>query len=167
AMPIPGVLAGHIDTRRLGVLGHSLGGGTAAEVCRSDARVVACADLDGKIYGPASASGLGQPFLLVESDGRADTFDEFAGRLRGPSCRVRGARVSHLDLCDVPLLLPIVTYLLPQPSLRNAGGADSLGAMNELLGAFFDATVRGDAASWSRVRSPPAPFSAVCERLPR
>lgn len=163
---LPGALAGHIDAARVGVFGHSLGGGTAAEVCRSDPRVSACANLDGLIYGEARAAGVAQPFLHVENEQREDMSSAFLGRLRGPSCRVRAARVAHFDFSDVPLILPILPYLMPRPGTKNAGGEATLRAMNQLVTAFFDATLRDQPAGWSRVASVGAPFSAVCERLP-
>jgi predicted dienelactone hydrolase len=166
SLPIPEVLAGHIDASRVGVFGHSLGGGTAAEVCRSDARVTACENLDGQIYGEARESGEARPFLHVENEGRGGASDAFIGRLRGPACRVRAARMAHLDFTDVPLILPAMPYLLPRPGRKNAGGEEALRAMNQLVTAFFDATLRGDQAAWSRVRDPLPPFSSTCERLP-
>jgi len=34
------------------------------------------------------------------------------------------------------------------------------------VAAFFDATLRGDEAGWSRVREPRPRFSATCVHLP-
>jgi hypothetical protein len=94
---IPGVLAGHLDSARVGVFGHSLRGATAAEVCRTDTRAVACADIDGNIYGEAQTAGVAQPFLLVQADTREPLTSAFVARLRGPSCRLSVARAMHLD----------------------------------------------------------------------
>jgi predicted dienelactone hydrolase len=163
--PMPDVLVGHIDAARVGVFGHSLGGGTAAEVCRTDARVVACADIEGLIYGEAQVTGVAQPFLLVEAEAREHALDAFAARLRGPSCRVRVAHAAHLDFTDVPRLSPLLQYLSSRGE-TSEGAADTVGETNQVVTAFFDATLRGDEAGWSRVRSARPRFSTACERLP-
>ncbi len=163
---LPGELVGHVDAARVGAFGHSLGGGTAAEVCRADPRVRACANLDGQIYGAAKEAGETKLFLHVENERREGLSDAFVARLRGPSCRVRAARVSHLDFTDVPLIVPALPYLMPRPGTKNAGGEATLRAMNRLVAAFFDATLRDDPSAWARVRAPGEPFSSACERLP-
>jgi hypothetical protein len=160
---LPVELAGHIDGAHVGVFGHSLGGSTAIEVCRSDARVAACADLDGSVYG--DASGLAQPFLLIGSAERAQVLADFLARLRGPSCRIVVADVGHMDFTDVPRLVPALRYV--DARLRRGAPPDpTLRGTNAVLTAFFDATLRADATGWSRVRAPRARFVTTCERLP-
>lgn len=163
--PVPDVLIGRVDSARIGVFGHSLGGGTAAEVCRTDARVAACADLDGLIYGEAQVSGVGQPFLLVETEAREHALDAFAALLRGPSCRVRVAHAAHMDFTDVPMISPILPLLFSRLA-RSEGPGETLRGTNQVVTAFFDATLRGEAAGWSRVSSARPRFSTSCDRLP-
>src|SRR5262249_43400101 len=62
-------LFAHVDTGRLGALGHSIGGVAAAEMCRHDARLRAWANLDGLINSKPIVSddgnfALSQPFLF-------------------------------------------------------------------------------------------------------
>ncbi|MFD4708962.1 hypothetical protein ACFWN5_04570 [Streptomyces sp. NPDC058430] len=57
--PLPHGLCGALDLRRTGMFGHALGGGTAA-----DHRIMAGADLDESLDGPAATTGLDRrPFL--------------------------------------------------------------------------------------------------------
>ncbi len=170
----PGVIAGHLDAARVGVFGHSLGGSTAAEVCRTDARFVAGADLDGFVYTEVRAEGVAQPFLLVESDdegppspesvAREEGMDTFVGALRGPACRFHVLHARHADFTDFAALSPILPYVTA--TLAKKGGEDTLRGTNEVIAAFFDATVRGDPAGWSRVRAARPRFSYACQRAP-
>ena len=62
------LLAGRIDTTRVGYWGHSFGGTTAANVMAFDRRVQAGINLDGYLAGTAWVQGLDRPFLQVRSD---------------------------------------------------------------------------------------------------
>jgi len=54
-----------LDPKRIGVLGHSIGGGAAALACSLDERFRAGMDLDGTIFGSVVHTGMKQPFFLV------------------------------------------------------------------------------------------------------
>jgi pimeloyl-ACP methyl ester carboxylesterase len=62
-----GRFAKRIDLGRIGMLGHSLGGGAALEACRTDSRFKACADLDGAPFGNVTAEGVKRPTLIMRS----------------------------------------------------------------------------------------------------
>ncbi|WP_158619998.1 alpha/beta hydrolase family protein [Corallococcus sicarius] len=169
----PAPLHGHMDPARLGVFGHSLGGSTAVEVCRVDARFSACGSLDGYIYGEAEATGIAQAFLLIqrETDAPPDAADvrerqreAFIARLSGPSCRLRVARARHNDFTDMAAVSPVLPYLLPDAVSQ--AGEDTLRGTNQILTAFFHATLRGEPGGWSGVRATRPRFSSACDRLP-
>lgn len=65
--PLPERFKGRIDTGRVGMLGHSLGGAAALEACRADSRFKACADLDGAPFGKVTEEGLKRPTLIMRS----------------------------------------------------------------------------------------------------
>lgn len=170
---IPGPLRGHVDATRLGVFGHSLGGSTAVEVCRTDARFRACASLDGYLYGEAEAASLEQPFLLVrrepasleeEADARERTRQDFMKRLSGPACQVQVARARHSDFTDLSMFSPVLPYLVP--SQVSHVRKEALRGSNEVVAAFFDATLNGERTAWARVRASRSLFSAQCNRVP-
>ena len=65
-----------IDTMRVGMLGHSLGGAAALQGCRDDAIFRACADMDGEPVGDVERDGVPKPILVLlsqpgHSDGQA------------------------------------------------------------------------------------------------
>jgi predicted dienelactone hydrolase len=71
--PAAGRFTGRIDIGRIGMLGHSYGGAAAAQMLMKDARIKAGIDMDGTLYGtPASAQGLGKPFLLMNAEKSID-----------------------------------------------------------------------------------------------
>lgn len=59
---------GRLEVTRLSVVGHSLGGATAAEFCRRDRRCDLGIDLDGALGSRVVAAGLHRPFAFLLSD---------------------------------------------------------------------------------------------------
>ncbi len=64
----PGLFQGRFDLSRIGILGGSLGGAVAAEVCRVDRRCDAGVNMDGVIWGEAAEAGVPVSFLLLMAD---------------------------------------------------------------------------------------------------
>ncbi len=59
-----------LDLERVGYIGHSVGGVAAGEVCRTDARVAACVNLDGEspsgpYYLAEDEAALVQPYMMI------------------------------------------------------------------------------------------------------
>ena len=61
-------LAGRLDLGRVGVFGHSFGGGAAVVVCQTDDRVAVGANLDGGLWREADRAAVDRPFLVVFAD---------------------------------------------------------------------------------------------------
>ena len=59
-----------LDLDHVGIVGHSLGGATAAAFCHADSRCKAGIDLDGRLFGPVIEEGLRQPFMFILEDHR-------------------------------------------------------------------------------------------------
>ena len=115
-------LASRLDLSRVGVFGHSTGGGAAVEFCGRDERCRAGVGLDAWLV-PVSdhilASGLAQPFLLlqaeqwrfedaVQNDAHAKTLLEGLSAT-GYLAEIAGA--SHYDFSDIPLFSPLTPQL--------------------------------------------------------
>lgn len=102
---LPAGLAGSLDTRRVGMFGHSFGGGTAAAVLAADRRFAAGIDLDGFVIGPTARTGLRKPFLVLGSDYHDRAFDPswatFLPRLTGWHRWFRFADTGHYRFIDL------------------------------------------------------------------
>ncbi|RAO72902.1 uncharacterized protein BHQ10_008914 [Talaromyces amestolkiae] len=72
---IPGRTCG-LDTSKVGIYGHSLGGATAAEAMLSDSRLIGGVNLDGTFFGSVIDRGLDKPFMIMSHEGKNLTTDE-------------------------------------------------------------------------------------------
>ncbi|MGW4276501.1 alpha/beta hydrolase family protein, partial [Streptomyces seoulensis] len=139
----PGPLTGRLDTGRVAVTGHSMGGAAALQAARQDRRFDAVIDLDGYPHGPASPV-LHQPTLALTQAITPETDPRYLPRLTGALRRstttsylltVPGA--AHLTFMDGPLYLP------PVPSIVGSlGRAESPHVVAATTLAFLDATLR-------------------------
>lgn len=137
------------------MFGHSVGGDTAAEIMAEDRRVRAGVDLDGSINGPAAATGLDRPFMLMGSPthGRFNdsTWTEFWSNLRGWRLDLRLSGAAHQTYTDMPPLVRQLEKAVPLPPeviarLDSTFGtipADrAIAAQRAYLTAFFDLHLR-------------------------
>ncbi|MFC7794809.1 alpha/beta hydrolase family protein [Streptomyces cinereoruber] len=100
-----------IDTRRIAVAGHSIGGAAAVALMRQDRRVRAGVNLDGNFFVPFAGAGLeGRPFMMM---GAADTHGpgSAGSDWRDAWARLEGWRrwltvtgAEHFTFTDLPLL---------------------------------------------------------------
>lgn len=104
-----GPFAGKLDLSALAVAGHSLGGITASEACKADARFKACLNLDGvQAGGPfsmdQSATPPEQPFMFLTKEAQLHPrlLERFEALSEGYWVVVQGA--SHESFTDGPLL---------------------------------------------------------------
>jgi dienelactone hydrolase len=147
--PLPRGLCGLMDLARVGVLGHSRGGASAAAVMDLDRRVRAGVDLDGALYGPVVERGLDRPFLLMDTavhDGlnHDPTWPPFWRNLRGWHRCLRLADADHLSFTDLVAIAP----QLPEPARQQLQvgtvPADrAVAAVRATVRAFFDLQLRG------------------------
>ena len=162
------------DLSRVGVLGHSFGGGTAAYLLRTDDRVKAALDMDGGLFGqPAPTGDTGKPFFMMStaSSLNRDAFlknldtltDAQVAQATGGETPDRASyRQNYEDLLarrgaalrggGWALVLPQATHLsftdatLYSPLLA---GGENVQATHRLVNAytlaFFDSALRGKA----------------------
>ncbi len=119
--------------------GHSFGGATAMLAAKSDPRVRAVANLDGRVPGEEPA--LAQPLLILLS--AANPRPDGPPRKSGDViARIAGA--SHTTFGDQAL---IAETFDPPPSGLDPAGLDAVRGIaitRAALAAFFDCTLRGD-----------------------
>ena len=101
-----GRLAARLDTRRVGVFGHSFGGAAAGELCLEERRCRAVLNLDGvPQYGAMAERRLGKPLLMLYSarPARTGANDPIYRRSASPYFRADARDTLHLDFTDLGL----------------------------------------------------------------
>lgn len=146
---------GAIDMNRVGVYGHSTGGGAAIQFCGVDSRCKAVLGMD-PFMRPVSAEvlekGLTQPAFFMFSQSWADITDSKNNRLFNAfhpkltqgfgAIRIEGTK--HYDFSDLPLLSPIA----PQLGLKGPlNGARVTEIVDAYLTDFFELTLKGRQSS--------------------
>lgn len=135
--------AGMIDTRRIGMAGHSIGGDATATTMAADRRVLAGASLDGPFYPLVPAAGLNhRPFLMLgdadaEAPGVDPTWDASWPRLDGWKQWLTVDGADHYSFTDLD-------YLVDQAGALAIPGADGTESLTRAyVGAFFDQHLKG------------------------
>ncbi len=138
-----GILAGKLDTERVGVLGHSTGGGATVQFCLDDPRCDAGLGLDAWVL-PVDESVLttppAQPFMFISTPRWLGAENLARGRailtaLPNDGYELTLAETEHYDFSDIVLLSPLT------PQLGLSGKIDSLYSLevqNASVLAFFD-----------------------------
>ncbi|MFJ7271137.1 alpha/beta fold hydrolase [Streptomyces sp. NPDC099050] len=91
------------DPRRIGVVGHSMGGAAAAELLRVDDRFAVGVGLDGALFGsPVADLGLDRPYLLLTALEDHDTWRRWREHQRGWGRQLRVRDTGHLTYTDLP-----------------------------------------------------------------
>lgn len=155
-----------LDLSRVGVYGHSTGGGAAIQFCGTDPRCQAVLGQD-PFMRPVSQSvldnGLSQPSFFMFSQSWADLtdsrnnqlFNPFFSKLTATYGVVYIEGTDHYDFSDLPLLSP----LAPQLGLKGPiNGKRVTLIINDYLVSFFEATLNGGSRS---LFENPSPYEEV------
>ncbi|YCK38616.1 alpha/beta hydrolase family protein [Actinomadura sp. ATCC 39365] len=132
--------AGLINSRRVGMAGHSIGGEAASATMAADTRIRAGVNLDGTISATLPAAGLGdRPFLLMgsqsdHSPGKDDTWDSAWPTLRGWKRWLTVAQARHNSFTD----LAVPQSKLGPPAPGTIAPERALVLTRAYVGAFFD-----------------------------
>ncbi|GAB2669412.1 lipase [Saccharopolyspora gloriosae] len=135
-----------VDERRIGMVGHSIGGASALESMLADPRIDAGVNLDGTFFEPP-AGGLDRPFLMFGSGahgpgGTDSTWDATWEGLRGWKRWITLNGSGHGSATDLSMLVNQYGIEFPGEPLPGARGAE-LG--NRYVAAFLDLHLRGRA----------------------
>ncbi|MFI6155129.1 alpha/beta hydrolase family protein [Kitasatospora sp. NPDC051170] len=152
--PLPAGLRGALDLRRVGMLGHSLGGAATAATMLADGRITAGMSLDGGAAGPVVDAGLDRPFLVVDTPGKGGMENNpalraFWSHLRGWRLHLTVRGAAHQSFGDDVLILPLLAPLLGMsaPKLEEEVGTipghRAQAFQRAYPRAFFDLHLRG------------------------
>ena len=132
-----GPFAGRLDASRIGVVGMSLGGIAAGNVCLTDERCRAGVNLDGGTYAQLDAT-IARPFLFMSSE-RYRGYDEvFLSNTAGPSYAIVVGGSDHYNYADICLLDP------PHVMVGDIKPARMLAIINAYVLAFLDQHLKGE-----------------------
>lgn len=151
-----GKFMGRLDLSRVGVFGHSFGGGAAAQFCSEDSRCTAGIDLDGAPHGSVIRTGMHQPFMFLLSD-HGNENDPESTQIKAdiksiydrvpPERRlrivIRGA--NHFLFSDDGGLLKshVVMRILRAFGILGIDGRRQLAITTYCIRTFFDAHLKG------------------------
>lgn len=140
-----------LDLTRMGILGHSTGGGAAVEACYMDARCKAGLAMDAWLQPYAREipeKGLKVPFFFFQSEkwpsgANALLVPPLYDHMQAPAWRLTIAGSKHFDFSDVGLLTP----LAPAIGIKGPiNGPYALKMINAYSLAFFNQSLRGQSS---------------------
>ncbi|MFJ9692620.1 alpha/beta hydrolase family protein [Kitasatospora sp. NPDC101183] len=152
--PLPAGLRGAPDLRRVGMLGHSLGGAATASAMLADGRIGVGMSLDGGAAGPVVDAGLDRPFLVVDTPGKGGMDNNpalraFWSHLRGWRLHLTLRGAAHHSFGDDVLILPLLAPLLGRSAsdleedVGTIPGRRAQAFQRAYPRAFFDLHLRG------------------------
>ena len=154
---------GRLDLGRVGVIGHSIGGVAAAEVCHRDKRLKACANMDGVMWGGPfySDSVPKQPFMFLLREKPEPTGEQLSkmslSRQQWENDRKRiearqSALLASVKSCSLRVLVKDASHesfsdeaLLLNSAKHAETGKDvtTIAIVRSFLLGFFDEDLRG------------------------
>jgi predicted dienelactone hydrolase len=144
------IFSGLLDLERVGMMGHSTGGGAAIQFCANNPRCKAGLGMDAFMTPVAEStldSGIQQPFLYLFSQAWADRtdsknnllFNRFYANLPQSAPVITLLGTSHFDFSDLPALSPLAAQLGLKGPLN---GARVQQLINTYSVAFFDSQLK-------------------------
>ena len=153
---------GIIDTTRIGLMGHSMGGATAVELGRERSDIAAVIDLDGTMLGEYVGVENGEmlvrddpytvPVLDLNNWESYNNNEEYIARgfpypnvevvghaADGFSVGIRDSR--HMDFTDLPLLSPFLGKMLGSGERSTE---ETMTIVNSLVLSFFNSYLKGE-----------------------
>lgn len=163
------LFANRLDLTRVGIFGHSFGGGVAAEAMYEDDRFAAAINMDGTLFGEVATHGVARPVMLMFSE-RVPLIAEQI-KLSGSSPEANayyqqreattqavvygqatpGYRLTvngsthHTFIGFEPLAAPAL--FIPAQVVGTIDGARAVGIIDDYVVSFFDQHLKGQAST--------------------
>ena len=145
-------LNGYLDLNRIGVAGHSYGGGTSIMVSYLDPRVKATLVLDSwmnPLPQKIIENGIQQPLIYIgrpkwtDSDYPTKTglVAKLMDNTKGANYYLTINETLHLNYCDAPLFSPLAKYFL---DIGEMNGIKSVNLINNISLQFFDQHLKSE-----------------------
>ncbi|MBK6306899.1 MAG: hypothetical protein IPF47_14745 [Gemmatimonadetes bacterium] len=135
------LFAGRLATDKVGLLGMSFGGATAAAFCTIDTRCAAGMNLDGLHYGVAAREPLPRPFFIASSQKNTNVHRLFYERATAPVSLMTVTGSEHMDYTDFSWIAPKLAARTGM--LGGIAPARMHALMNAVIVPYFDAALRG------------------------
>lgn len=133
-----GILENKLDLDKIGVIGHSVGGGAVGNVAMKDPRVKAAVNLDGIQWGTMIDSTYHIPYLYISADWPADHEDInshiYINKSDDYFYDSKLLKSGHPNFMDIPFMIPV-------NSLAGTGEIDPYRGMQivtQTVTSFFD-----------------------------
>jgi dienelactone hydrolase len=149
---LPEGLRAALNLNKVGMLGMSLGGATAAATMLDDPRITAGIDMDGTLFGPVVTTGLNRPVLLLSNaeHNRDDdpSWAQFWSHSSGWKRDFRLSGSTHGSFFDGEIVFPQLAGLLGLTPARLAtligtiDPARAIAVESTYVDAFFDQHLR-------------------------
>ncbi|MEK6152910.1 hypothetical protein WIW50_06610 [Flavobacteriaceae bacterium 3-367] len=130
-----------IDPEKIGVMGMSIGGATAGELCLVDPRVVAGINIDGLPYGVHQKDSLKVPFMLLTSEDGKGMHDFMFLQSQADYYECHLTKTRHADLTDLAVVWPILKYYGQSGELS---GKRVVEIMNTAILNFWEQYLKGE-----------------------
>jgi dienelactone hydrolase len=170
-----------LDLTHVGIFGHSLGGGVAAEAMYEDDRFDAAINMDGTLFGEVATNGIARPLMLMLSERVPLTAEQI--KLSGSSPEANayfqqreaatqatvydhaapGYRLTlkgsthHTFIGFEPLAAPAL--FIPAQVVGTIDGARAVGIIDDYVVSFFDQHLKGQPSAL--LDGPPAVYPEV------
>jgi predicted dienelactone hydrolase len=138
-----GPLKGKLDLDKIGVFGHSVGGGSAGNLAMKDNRIKAAVNLDGIQWGEKIDTTSSIPYLYVSADWPAEHEDINSHVYQKKSTdyfyETKLLQSGHPNFMDIPFMIPV-------QSLAGTGEIDPYQGneiVTQLVTSFFDRHLKG------------------------
>ncbi len=145
---IASIFKGRLDTKNIGIFGHSFGGAVAGEACLNDSRFKAFINMDGTPFGDTVDAVISQPFMVLAtgkdrnlqlkaSDGYSENQKNYI------VVSINGSQ--HMNFTDLNTIVPYVGKSLG--ALGSIRPDRQTEIMNTYILAFFDKYLKGEQQS--------------------